>query len=284
MAAIIDSSGRLLTASPLSADQKDRLGHILTFLVNVAESPIAARAARHGYDEGVHEKLWGLYGQAAGQDRPFRHYLAQAEDHAVATADSATQAIYRDLDVFENKWFPRVRNALRAEVAPDRAAAVEEAFFADLQQQPEGPLVVGSVATFLSRHADLQQSQIPGVAEALALLKKQGLTQELLTQIGTLVERSRKQAKLPVPRNPVDPATIQQASEKQLAAYDKLNRLYITWAGVLRQELPHNDAVHLGILSPHPHHPRGTGGSGGSGGGSGGTSGTGQGGSSSGQG
>jgi hypothetical protein len=80
------------------------------------------------------------------------------------------------------------------------------------------------------------------------------------------VESARKQGKLPAPRNPVDPATIQQGSEKQLAAYDKLNRLHITWAGVLRQELPHNDAVHLGILSPHPHHPRGAGGTGGTGG------------------
>jgi hypothetical protein len=47
MAAIIDSSGRLLTASPLSADQKAWL-HILTFLVNIGEpapaSPTSSRA------------------------------------------------------------------------------------------------------------------------------------------------------------------------------------------------------------------------------------------------
>jgi hypothetical protein len=224
------------TTSPLSSSQKDRVAQVQKFLVNVADPAIGPLAAQHGYDGAEHTLGWALWKAPAGVDRPLEHSISHAMQSVTTGASPEVARRFRTLDAFENRWFPRMRNALRRFVAADKAEAVEAAFFEDLAQQPEGPGVVSSVDRFLGRYADLKKSSVPGVAEAVASLTKKGLTDDAITGAANLVAEAKKASTAPLGPPPSAEA-IAEATREQLAGFEKMNSWYIDWADTLRQEL-----------------------------------------------
>ncbi len=243
----IDSSvlGR---TSPLNSAQKDRLTEIQRYLVNIADPAIGVPAARHGYDGPEHRLGWSLWQKAAGVDRPLEHALSQVELLIAQAATPEAAKRFEVLDDFENRWFPRVRNAIRRFVDPSKREAVAAAFFEDLGQVPAGPAVVASVERFLARYADLAKTKVPGVKEAIAALAKKGLTDELIESITATIAAAKAEA--PKTKTPAPSAeAIAEASRAQLEAYERLNDWYIDWSETLRAELGYHAAVKLGITS-----------------------------------
>ena len=84
------------------------------FLVNVQSPKYLRRARREGYSAEEHRQGWNLWSQASGMTRPLEHWFGEQEQgtQVEGIADDRLR-ILRDLDAFENKWFPRVRAIIR---------------------------------------------------------------------------------------------------------------------------------------------------------------------------
>lgn len=238
------------TASPieqLSAEQRDRLNRIERLLVNIQDSVIGSHAAAVGYDAVEHQLGWSGFAAAAGLNRPFDHYLV-APVLGAASA-SATAVRLRVLDQFENTWFPRARTAIRRFVAAEQRESFEAAFFKDMAQQPEGPLVVASVERFLARLAGLASSPVAGARAAYEALVKKGLSEDLQRQVAALVAEA-KQEPAAVPPPPAAAAEIAAAAKAQQEAFEQVNLWYQDWAETFRGELPYHEQLRLGLTSP----------------------------------
>lgn len=235
-----------LVAAIFQRHEVERLAQIRRFLTGVAEPQIAPIAARVGYNAGEHEFGWTNLNVAQGSDLPFEYHLSEAQQWVVREASSAQVARYRELDQFENKWFPRMRAAIQRFMEPDQRAIFEAAFFADLGQQPMGPALVTSVETFLNRLTETATSTVPGVKETVASLRQKGLTEELLAKMRLCVEECKKEGSV-APSPLVDPAVIAASARERRAAYDRVNRWFIDWGATLRSELSYQQRVHLGL-------------------------------------
>jgi len=97
----------------------------------------------------------------------------------------------RFLDQAENRWFPRARNAIRRFVAPAEREKVENAFFTDMSQRPEGPLVIASMEKLMVRLEGLRQSNVPGAKDAYTSLERRGLTGSLIQEIKDTIARCK---------------------------------------------------------------------------------------------
>jgi hypothetical protein len=86
-------------------------------------------------------------GHRVGRKRENDHLFAEHAGDGVATG-AERQRMLRDVDLFENAWFPRTRMIIRRVVPRARRDAFEAAFFKNLEQQPLGPGVILSVSTF----------------------------------------------------------------------------------------------------------------------------------------
>lgn len=233
-------------ASPLDARQRARLTRIQRFLTGITDVRAGRKAAAAGYDDAEHQEGWALWQKAAGVDRTFAHFVALSAP-AGALAEDEARRRFASLDAFENTWFPRVRTAIRRFVAADRVAQFEEAFFTGLAQQPEGPLVVGSVTKLLERLEGMRNSDVPGAADAYAALQKKGLTADALAQVKETLQQVRSLQAPPVPD--IDPADIERGARTQLEAYGKLNLWFNDWATTLRPVLSYHESIRCGLLS-----------------------------------
>lgn len=231
----------IATPVTLSGEQRDRLDKVQKLLSSITDPRIAPVAAGLGYDDEEHARGWLLWEAATGYKRPFSHALMLVGIEPAA----GPGVVWTGLDRFENKWVPRSRNAIRRFVPAEHRDQVLKAFFLDLQQQPEGPLVVGSVSLFLERIEGLRTSEVPGATDAWKSLVKKGLDDNEVTRINGLLAQARQAPKpAPVP----DPtAVLAVDGQAQLAAYDALNLWYIDWADALRDELPYHDRLRLGV-------------------------------------
>ncbi len=233
-------------ASPLDARQRARLTRIQRFLTGITAVRAGRKAAAAGYDDAEHQEGWALWQKAAGVDRTFAHFVALSAP-AGALAEDEARRRFASLDAFENTWFPRVRTAIRRFVAPDRVVQFEEAFFTGLSQQPEGPLVVGSVTKLLERLEGMRQSDVPGAPDAYAALQKKGLTADALAQVKATLQQVRSLQAPPVPV--IDPVEIERGARSQIEAYEKLNLWFNDWATTLRPVLSYHESIRCGLLS-----------------------------------
>ncbi len=224
-----------------------RLEQIQRFLINIAQPSIARVAARVGYDAKEHSSGWKLWTTSAGVNVPFDYHLSEAEQR-LHDGDVDVRDRIHVLDVFENTWFPRARNAIRRFVSPEHRDTVETAFFADMTQQPEGPLVVGSVEKLLGRIESLRTSKVKGASDAYDSLVKKGLTRTKIKTIQTVIDECKTHAGQPS-RPRVKHEEIAATAAERRTAYDELNLWYIDWAEALRCELSYKDALRLGIVS-----------------------------------
>jgi hypothetical protein len=229
-----------------SSYELERIDQAQRFLLNVAAPDIAAQAARVGYGAEEHALGWRHWTAAAGIEVPFDYYLSEAERRIAAASSSSLREHVRFLDQAENRWFPRARNAIRRYVAAEQREAVEQAFFEDMPQQPEGPGVVGSMRKFVVRLEGLRASSAPGAREAVASLERKGLNAELVRQIGAAIDAAQRAgSELPAPV--VSGAEVAAAAAARRAGYEQLNLWFTDWAEVLRGELGYHQLVRLGL-------------------------------------
>lgn len=228
--------------SPFNYQERAFLGRAQRFLVNVADQRIGRRAARSGYNAGEHQLGWQLLGKAAGMQRSFDHYLSAAEQQIALSDSDEVKGAIKELDDFENTWFVRSRNAIRRFVKDE---AVEQAFFDNLSQQPEGPNVVGSVELLLKRLEGLKSSGKPGAAKAYASLVNKGLDAATVSRMHNLIAQAKGLQGSLAPA--VSEQEQQAAAQEQREAYDELKLWYIDWADTLRDKLDYHAAVRLGL-------------------------------------
>lgn len=233
-------------ASPLGARDRGFLEDVQQLLLGLTAPDLAPRALQVGYDDAEHQQGWRLWREAAGQDRPFNHFLG-AESRRVVASDPAQKARYTRLDRFENVWFPRTRTGIKRFVPAEHREEVERAFFHEMPQQPEGPLVVGSVDKYLSRLEQLREGSVPGGRAVWQALVKKGLTEELLADVRNTIDAARRQEPPPAPAQ--DAEAVQAAAARQIAAVAELRLWYNDWAQTFRQELNQRELKRLGLAA-----------------------------------
>jgi hypothetical protein len=237
-----------VSITPFTSYELDRLERIQRFLVNVIDPPIANRVAMVGYDSKEHRQGWEDWNTAAGVQIPFEYHLAEVKRQVGVNVPNQLQAKIRFLDKAENTWFTRARNAIRRYVDSTQRDTFENAFFDNMPQQPEGPMVVGSMDKFLGRLESMKNSPVPGAKEAYYSLQKKGLIDEYITQLKNTINEVKNQVSdLPPPD--ISPEKIQTIATQRRAAYERLNLWYNDWADTFRAELGYHDLIRLGLTA-----------------------------------
>jgi hypothetical protein len=228
--------------------QVARLQTIAKFLIHICDTDIVVAVLKVGFDSDEHALGTNDYRIAAGLNVGLAQHISSAVYDRVQSGGAVTQAKVRRVDQFENRWFPRVRNALRRFLEPARRDEFLEAFFRDMQQQPEGPLAVDSVRKLIPRMEELATSTVPGAKEAYASLLKKGLQAEL-DEVKQLLAQLETHPAVATPTAPVSVADIQKLAQERLAAYERLNLWYTDWAEVFRAELTYHQLARLGLVA-----------------------------------
>jgi hypothetical protein len=182
---------------------------VLTFVVGLREPQAAEALAAHGFTEADLQEGLDHVGSLT---RKRLSMQVQVEDPRVI----------KQLDEFENRWFPIARYSLNRHF-PD----VAQALFLNLTQT-EGVEVAVSVSIFVERLEAMAAGDASFGANgpaARALLARRGLTAErvgdartLLDQLGTLSGEPRPELSV----------------EEQRAAEEALWSWYLEWSGIAR--------------------------------------------------
>lgn len=236
-----------ITIYVLTADDRALIQNTNRLLVVLSNSTIARRAAALGMDEDEVNEGWRLHDAGAGRHRSFATTLAAALARDPAEVAGYAERITR-LDGFENEWFPLTRTALARYVPTAERTQVEQAFWANLKQQPLGPAVVNSVGLYLDRLTELKEGNLDWAGKLLASLAKKGLTDAVWAATAKDVAEARRIAP-PAPAPEALAERIAEANRIQVEALDALRRWYNDTAESLRR-LPYHDRQQLGLLSP----------------------------------
>jgi hypothetical protein len=237
------------TTSTLGKPDQVLLRRTMRFLVNVLEPGLVDRARREGYSREEHTIGWRLWRAAAGETRPFEHWLREQQLAEGIDLDGEEQRRrLQEIDAFENTWFPRTRAIIRRVVSRERRDAFAAAFFKDLVQQPLGPAVVGSVGTYLSRLAGLESSSDPDARVVRATLRSRGLTHGKLAVIERLIEETKTRAKDDEATSPpVSAAELEKARLAQREALESLRDWWNDWGVTLRSRYGLREQLRLGL-------------------------------------
>lgn len=224
-------------AAPFTSKELMRLLRINRFLVKVAEPALDRARTKVAYTTNDHQEGWRLYRVAAGEGQPL-------EVAPAAAPAGAHVGLHQYLDDFENKWFPRTRRIIERFAPAGHREALVEAFFRDLQQQPIGPLVVGSVSTFLDRVESLEKSEVPGAAKVRAVLAERGVDAAHVARLRKTLDEAR--ALKAAPASPVsNPA---EALSQRRAAYDALWLWWKDWRETFHSEVDGHQRRELGLV------------------------------------
>lgn len=229
----------------LTAEENKDLKLAQKLLVNIISPDIADQAALYGYKNSDHEEGWRLHAEASGKNRSFSDSLSTARRKIVNDQRPVADTI-RDVDQFENLWFPRTQALLNRKIDPAHREAFLLAFFDNLSQQPEGTAVLDSVSTLLDRIEVLANDTTPGAQEAFAILTERGLNPALKQHIRDRIAQSRSFiANAPAPATST--MTPTEALARQRAALADLRLWRSDWAEVLRPVLPYPMLLRLGL-------------------------------------
>ncbi|MEM1414505.1 MAG: hypothetical protein AAGH15_06380 [Myxococcota bacterium] len=182
-----------------------KANRVLKFLLGMRHPRISGAMREHGFDQRELDVGWAL----------LRELTANRLDQPPPNRD--TPNALKDLDGWENRWFPIVRASLERHF-PDVAAQV----FANLRQT-EGVEVIVSVDTLLSRLRELGTQE--GGEAVLALLAERGLTPE---------ERARAEALVATLGAVGQPSGLARSDAETRAAEDALWSWYLEWSTVAR--------------------------------------------------
>jgi len=233
-------------ATNLSADDQAFLTRVVRFLVNVSTPALGARARRDGYNNEEHTLGWQLWRTAAGETRPFEHWLREQEvSEEIDTAEQVR--LLQEIDDFENRWFPRTRAIIRRVVPRDRRDRFAAAFFKDLAQQPLGPAVVGSVGTYVTRLEGLERNPDSDAKAVRATLRKRGLTDRRIQAIKNLLKEAGSGAESTTSPAAVSAAELEAARTAQLEALTDLRDWFNDWGTTLRGRFGPRDQIRLGL-------------------------------------
>jgi hypothetical protein len=237
------------TATTLTKSDQALLRRTMRFLVNILEPGLADRARREGYSRQEHALGWQLWRTAAGETRPFEHWLREQQLVEGIDLDNEEQRRrLQEIDDFENTWFPRTRAIIRRIVNKERRDAFAAAFFKDLMQQPLGPAVVGSVGTYLTRLAGLEASIDPDATAVRTTLRSRGLTDRKLAAMAQLLEEIKARARdTKQPSTPVSAADLEKARLAQLEALEALRDWWNDWGVTLRPSYGLREQLKLGL-------------------------------------
>jgi hypothetical protein len=239
-----------LATTNLSSVDLMFLQRVVRFLVNVLDPAYAAKARREGYSSKEHALGWQIWRTAAGETRPFEHWLRGQDVSDGTDVDGADQRrLLQELDDFENTWFPRTRAIIRRVVPQDRRERFAAAFFKDLVQQPLGPAVVGSVGTYVARIEGLDANAEGDAKAVREMLRSRGLTAGRIEAIKDLLNGAQAGVE---PRRKggagVSAAELAKARTAQREAVSGLRDWFNDWATTLRSCFGAHDQLRLGLM------------------------------------
>lgn len=228
------------------------------FLVNIQSPQYLGRAAKNGYTPEERAEGWRLWSTASGMDRPLEHWFTEQQIAESLDGISGDRLrILTALDTFENKWFPGIRFVIRRKVPRASRKQFEAAFFKNLEQQPLGPTVVGSVRGLLQRIKDLKKSKEPGAKDVLDLLVKRGLTEAKIKEIEALLKEAEEGSGKTPAKTPISPADLAAAQAAQFEACEDLRDWFNDIATQLRPAYNHREQVILGLAKARRRGPAG---------------------------
>lgn len=226
----------------VNAADRQLLGRLVRFLYTITVPTFLRRALRVGYGREEHEALWQLFTRAAGRDQSLETSFGLAGSEVGTTE---RQHLLLEIDAFENLWFPRTK-AIIARVVPElNAEQFQQAFFRDLTQQPLGPLVLDSVATFLSRVTGLENSDQPGARAVFETLQRRGLTEAVRSDMQAKIARARLGVAGAPPR--INTEALQSAIVSQQQALRDLRLAWTDWSTTLRTLYDVREQIQLGL-------------------------------------
>ena len=230
----------------LSRADHATLATVLHFLVAMQRPGLAAIAQAHGYNGKEHAHGWRLHRAASGEAQALAVVFTRATP-APTMGDSHMPTL-RQIDAFENLWFPRTRAIIQRVVPEASRDRFEAAFFHELTQQPLGPGVVGSVSTYLTRLEALKKSPEPGAREVRDTLRTRGLTDAAVSQMSALVASMRELVPV-APAPAIDAVALSKARAEQKRAVAALRAWYNDWATTLRTVYNRKQLIQLGLAS-----------------------------------
>ncbi|MCC6873456.1 MAG: hypothetical protein IT378_04030 [Sandaracinaceae bacterium] len=179
---------------------------VLTFLLGLRSLRVAMVLRAYGFDEDELARGWAL--------------LRQLTANRLASLPPVSDPrLVRELDAWENKWFPIAEVVLRT-----NHPAIADEVFLNLAQT-SGPEVVVGVATFVQR-LDALEGRGGEAARARALLERRGLNEDSLAQARALLAQV----------NSLAPAEEEAAPEDGEAdeAENAMWNWYLEWSGIAR--------------------------------------------------
>lgn len=230
-----------LTGSMLNYAQRQLLGRVAKFLTAIVVPRLLRRAVGAGYSREEHDELWKLYVAAAGRDQPLSFAFAALE----GAGTNGQGKLIAELDAFENEWLPKARAIIERRVPEQHVARFVQAFFSELSQQPLGPLVIDSTATFLDRVEALASSKEPGADVVLSNLRARGLSDAKIASIRSLIAQARRGR--PAARKDIDVEAWQEAQDRQARALRELQLAWTDWGTTLRPLYNVPEQIQLGL-------------------------------------
>jgi hypothetical protein len=232
----------------VDADGRRFLERVGRFLVQIQHPTLMARALNEGYSTREHGVVWALFTEAAGGATSVELNAASgALQLADAQANAARAHRLKQLDTFENTWFPRTRAMIRRVVTDGTAELYTAAFFADIEQQPLGPNVVGSVSCYLMRVASLDTTPGSTGAQVRELLRERGLTDERIASAVALVNEAKSFDLSFLPTTGPSAAEVAASSARRAEALTRLARWYDDWATTFRSVFNAREQLKLGL-------------------------------------
>jgi len=231
----------------LTAADRRFLERVSRFLINIQLQQYLPKARQEAYTDAEHELGWRLWKTAAGENRPLSHWIELSAVESEEPPELAS--IYQELDAFENTWFPRAHAIIRRVVATELRDAFEKAFFHELTQQPLGPLVVGSVRTFIKRFDELPKSSKAGARAVYDKLVQRGMDSSRVNRVRELLVAIESNPVKPRKRT-VSAEEIAQATRDQTKALGELHDWFDDWATTLRSVFNAQEQTRLGLSVP----------------------------------
>jgi hypothetical protein len=180
---------------------------VLRFILGLRNSHVLQVMAAHGFKPQDLEEGWTLL------------RAATAGKLSAKTPPPPDPSVLASLDAWENRWFPIAVASLRT-----RFPAIYENLFRNLSQT-EGPEVIISVGTFLSRLEELKST--PDGKAAAELLASRGINATVISEAKAML------AKLQTSQDFVFPAPT-YSEEENKEREDALWNWYREWGGIAR--------------------------------------------------
>ncbi|MBZ0117299.1 MAG: hypothetical protein K8H88_09905 [Sandaracinaceae bacterium] len=180
---------------------------VLTLLLGLRSPRVAMVLRAFGFDEAELDRGWALLSRLTA-------------NRLSALPQMTDPRLVRELDAWENKWFPIAEVVLRT-----NHPSIAEEVFRNLSQT-SGPEVVVGVATFVQRVSALEERG-GEAARARELLERRGLTEEILGEARGLLQQINDLA--PADEEQVAPEEG-EADEAETAMWN----WYLEWSGIAR--------------------------------------------------